>query len=169
MAPVIFYTPKTVGDLSELLSGYTQTNVSIKYYSTSKKNYRKEMKTRFLLLFDHFVYSFVFLSAFKIREKKKKINYKKYSLYSSNLIFFVRRMKRRSTRFLLPVYLIFIFQEWVERHDFWPRFWLFFSTFLSPPKKEGRKKGEWISNIVIKSHAFLLDHFPMHIKLSSGN
>ena len=42
-----------------------------------------------------------------------------------------------------------------ERNDFWP--WLFYSPFLFPPKKEGRRKGEWIAKIVIKSHAFLLD------------
>ena len=34
---------------------------------------------------------------------------------------------------------------------------LFFSSFLFPPKKEGRRKGKWIAEIVIKSHAFLLD------------
>ena len=44
-----------------------------------------------------------------------------------------------------------------ERHDFWPRLWLFFSPFLFPLKKEVRRKGEWMSKSVIKSHAFLLD------------
>ena len=34
---------------------------------------------------------------------------------------------------------------------------LFFPSFLFPPKKEGRRKGKWIAEIVIKSHAFLLD------------
>ena len=32
-----------------------------------------------------------------------------------------------------------------------------FSLFTSLLKKEGRRKGEWIAKIVIKSHAFLLD------------
>ena len=27
-----------------------------------------------------------------------------------------------------------------ERHDFLPRIWLFFSPFLVPPKKRGKKK-----------------------------
>ena len=41
--------------------------------------------------------------------------------------------------------------------------------FLFPPKKKGRRKGEWIANIVILSHAFLLDpknylRFDMHQK-----
>ena len=29
-----------------------------------------------------------------------------------------------------------------ERHDLKSRLWLFFSPFLFPPKKEGRRKGE---------------------------
>ena len=45
----------------------------------------------------------------------------------------------------------------VERHDFWPRLWVFFPPFLFPPKKEGRRKGAWIEKLLIKSHAFLLD------------
>ena len=28
-----------------------------------------------------------------------------------------------------------------ERHCFWPQLWLFFSPFLLPQKKEGRRKG----------------------------
>ena len=44
-------------------------------------------------------------------------------------------------------------------HDLKSRLWLFFSPFLFPPKKEGRRKGELIAKIVILSHAFLLDHF----------
>ena len=46
-----------------------------------------------------------------------------------------------------------------ERHDFWPRLWLFSSPFLFRPIKQGRRKGEWIAKIVIKIHAFLLDNF----------
>ena len=51
----------------------------------------------------------------------------------------------------------FIKKDRVERHDFWPRVWLFFPLFSSLLKKEGRRKGEWIAKFVIKSHAFLLD------------
>ena len=47
--------------------------------------------------------------------------------------------------------------ERAERCDLKSRFWLFFSPFLFPPKKEGRRKGEWIAKIVILSHTFLLD------------
>ena len=43
-----------------------------------------------------------------------------------------------------------------ERHHFWPQLWLFFFSYLL--KKEGRRKGLWIANIVIKSYAFLLDN-----------
>ena len=35
--------------------------------------------------------------------------------------------------------------DWAERHDFWPRLMLFFSSFLFPLKKEGRRKEEWDS------------------------
>ena len=40
---------------------------------------------------------------------------------------------------------------------FLPRFWLFFLPFLFPPKREGRRKGKWISKVVVKNNAFLLD------------
>ena len=53
--------------------------------------------------------------------------------------------------------------DWAERHDFWPRLWLFFSPFLFPPKKrEEEKENEW-AQIVIKGHAFLLDHSNEHV------
>ena len=43
-----------------------------------------------------------------------------------------------------------------ERHDFWSRFLLFsFSSSLF--FWEGREKGKWITKVVVKSHAFLLD------------
>ena len=47
----------------------------------------------------------------------------------------------------------------VKRHssDLKSRLWLFFSPFLILPKKKGRIKWEWISKIVILSHAFLLN------------
>ena len=51
------------------------------------------------------------------------------------------------------------FNDLAERNDLKLRLWLFFSRFLFPPKKEGRRKGEWIAKIVFLSHAFLLDHF----------
>ena len=72
----------------------------------------------------------------------------------------------------LSIYSLYIYlsMDQAERHDIWPRLWLFFSPFLSPSKKEGRRKGEWIARIIIKSHAFLLDHicvsFSMYICLS---
>ena len=44
-----------------------------------------------------------------------------------------------------------------ERHDFWPRLSYSFLIFSSLQKIEGRRIGEWISKIVIKGHAFLLD------------
>ena len=34
----------------------------------------------------------------------------------------------------------FTFFDRAERHRFWPRLWLFFSPFLFPPKKRGKKK-----------------------------
>jgi hypothetical protein len=43
-------------------------------------------------------------------------------------------------------------------HDFAYSFPLF-SSFL---KKEGRRKGEWIEKIVIKSHVFMLDLSGLH-------
>ena len=52
-----------------------------------------------------------------------------------------------------------------ERHDLKLRLWLFFSPFLFPPKKEGRRKGECIAKIVILSHAFLDHHFHQHPNL----
>ena len=39
-------------------------------------------------------------------------------------------------------------------HDFGPRLWLFYSPFLLPPKKDWRRKGEWISSN--QNHAFML-------------
>ena len=36
-------------------------------------------------------------------------------------------------------FLVFTFDR-AERHEFWPRLWLFFSPFLFPPKKRGEKK-----------------------------
>ena len=36
---------------------------------------------------------------------------------------------------------VYLFQsKRAERHDFWPRLWLFSSSFLFPPKKEGSEK-----------------------------
>ena len=32
-----------------------------------------------------------------------------------------------------------------ERYDFWSRFLLLHSPFLFPPKKRGKRKGEWCS------------------------
>ena len=40
-------------------------------------------------------------------------------------------------------------------HDFW----LLHTSFLFLLKKEGREKENEVATIVIKSHAFLLDHF----------
>ena len=34
------------------------------------------------------------------------------------------------------------YKDRAERHDLKSLLWLFFSLFLFPPKKEGRKKGE---------------------------
>ena len=48
-----------------------------------------------------------------------------------------------------------------ERHNLWPWLWLFSFPFLFPPKKVERIKGEWITKIVIKSQAFLLDQFTL--------
>ena len=40
---------------------------------------------------------------------------------------------------------------------FCPRLWLFFSPFFFPLIKEGRRKREWITKVVVKNNAFLLD------------
>ena len=45
-----------------------------------------------------------------------------------------------------------------EKHDFWPRLWLFY--FISHQKKRQEKKR-------IKSHAFLLDHSDLSYNLRS--
>ena len=37
------------------------------------------------------------------------------------------------------------FLDQTKRHDFWPRLWLFFSSFLFPPEKRGKKKRIMIS------------------------
>ena len=64
----------------------------------------------------------------------------------------------------LSIYLS-VYTYRAERHDFWPRLWLFFSPFPYPPKKEGRRKGEWLAKIVIKSHAFLLDRLYIYLSI----
>ena len=64
---------------------------------------------------------------------------------------------KQKPRTKLPMYPV---NDRAERHEFWPRLispCLFFSPFLFPPNKEGRRKGELIAKIVIKSHVFLLD------------
>ena len=43
------------------------------------------------------------------------------------------------------------------------------SSFLFPPKKEGRRKGEWIAQIVILSHAFLLNQIKSYLDYNLKN
>jgi hypothetical protein len=51
-----------------------------------------------------------------------------------------------------------ILSDQSERHEIYPRLWLFFSPFLFPPKKkrEEEKENELPK---IKSHAFQTGHF----------
>ena len=44
-----------------------------------------------------------------------------------------------------------------ERYDLKSRLWIYFSPFLFPPKKRGKRKKRMNSKIVMLSHAFLLD------------
>ena len=36
--------------------------------------------------------------------------------------------------------LVLVLFDWAEKNDFWPRLWLFSSTFFFPPKKGEEEK-----------------------------
>ena len=70
------------------------------------------------------------------------------------VIFDVFSMSHIGWAYYFPSY------EMLEQNGmtFDPDFGYSFPLFSSILQKEWRRKGEWISDIVIKSHAFLLDH-----------
>ena len=85
------------------------------------------------------------------------------SLFDANLASWLRKIgaltasyngairTKKNTIFNVQIVFFCANMDWAERHDSWPRLWLFFSPFLFPPKKkEGRRKDEWIAKIVIK-------------------
>ena len=90
----------------------------------------------------NFIFSFWlhwpnYLSEFLIQyiyDVKNKIRYRRHKA----------RSYKRVGPMLCPLWTISC-NDQSERHEFWPRLWLFFSPFLFTPKKEGRRKGEWIS------------------------
>ena len=59
-----------------------------------------------------------------------------------------RSKKKMKDLHLVVIEVLIIFyceNDRSKRHDFWPRLWLFFSSLFFPPKKRGKRKGEWFS------------------------
>ena len=59
---------------------------------------------------------------------------------------------------LKPPLAYLFYKSYLARSSRKAWLWLFYSPFLLPPKKKGRRKDEGILKIVILSHAFLHDH-----------
>ena len=66
--------------------------------------------------------------------KIKLMIYRKYNYYRLHLILGSRRFYNG----LLPLWAFYF--DRAEGYDFWPRLWSFFSPFLFPPRKRGKKK-----------------------------
>ena len=70
-------------------------------------------------------------------------------------IFFCRYLCWYENFFNLILYIHF---DRAERNDFWSRFLVILLLLFFPLFLGGKRKGERINKVVIKSHAFLLDH-----------
>ena len=82
-------------------------------------------------------------------------------MHNARMLFTISFFHVRAKIFMNVLERLLLFWTWkdrAERLDFWPLLWLFSSPFLFPPKKEERRKREWIAKNLIKSPAFLLDH-----------
>ena len=60
-------------------------------------------------------------------------------------------------RWFFPIPISLLGPDRAQMHDFWPRLWLFSSTFILPPKKRGKKKRRMNSK---NRDVFLLDPRP---------
>ena len=68
------------------------------------------------------------------------------------LIYFITRWTQCSLFIVKSIKLGWTRKVWLKITTL-----VILSPFLFPPKKQVRRKGEWIAKIKIKSHAFLLD------------
>ena len=67
--------------------------------------------------------------------------------------------RRTNAPYAPTLYSLHASDDRAERYDFWPRLWLFVSV----------SKGEWISKMVIKGHAFLLDRLWRDLQMSDNH